>query len=147
VGAPADDTGNREHRSIEFQRKIKHTVYETAVEIHIGTDALVDAALFGDHFRRESLYQRVETVILHPSFFFRQALHKTLQHFRPGVGNRIDRVSHTVDQAAAVERFFVEQLLQIRSHLVLIIPVMYRVLHIVKHTDNFNIRAAVLRSL
>ena len=48
VRRPADYAGDGEQRSVQLQRDTQHIVYESAVKIHVGTYALVDAALLGD---------------------------------------------------------------------------------------------------
>ena len=51
--APACDAGDCENWGIQLYGQVEHAVYKAAVEIDIGADAFVDAALLGDDFRGE----------------------------------------------------------------------------------------------
>ena len=48
VGTPANHTGDRKDRCEELRRQIQHTVYKSAVEVHVGFDTFVDLAFFGN---------------------------------------------------------------------------------------------------
>ena len=52
---PSYDSGNGEDRGIQFQRNLQHAVYETAVEINVGADTLVDPGFLGNDLRCDPL--------------------------------------------------------------------------------------------
>ena len=56
VCAPSCDPRDGEQRSIQFIRKIQHTVNKTAVKIDICADAFIYSALFGNDFFGQLFY-------------------------------------------------------------------------------------------
>ena len=48
VCTPADDPRYGEYSGVEFLRDAEHLIYEAAVEVDIGADALVDLSLLSD---------------------------------------------------------------------------------------------------
>ena len=74
-------------------------------------------------------------------------LHKAAQNRRARVALGIHRMTHTVNQTGMIECILVQEPAEILSDLLLVLPVVHPLLHIVKHLNNLDIRAAVLRPL
>ena len=106
MGAPADDTRHRKDRRIQLERDVQHGIDKAAVKVHVCADAFVDAALFGDDLGRKPSHGGVQVVLVVPVFCGRKLFHKALKDFRTGVGNRVYRMAHAVNQTFSVESIF-----------------------------------------
>ena len=80
------------------------------------------------------------------AFFYSQFAQISFKYLRSRVGDRVNGMSHTIDQSAVIKRFFIQQTQQIRLDLFFILPVLNLFLHLVKHADYFQVCTAVFRS-
>ena len=67
--APSHDSGDCKDGREHFFRNIQHAVYKSAVEVHIGADALVDSAFLGDNLGAQLLNHGIEGKFLHTALF------------------------------------------------------------------------------
>ena len=144
--APSYNTRRRKNRCVQCRRKIEHTVDKSAVKIDVCINTLIHLSLFSDDLRRKVLYFFIKTVFCLMAFFLRKLFHKPFEYIRSRIGDRINGMSHTVDQSFPVERFFIKKRFQICPDLIFVFPVCQNRLHILEHLSHFDVRAAVLRS-
>ena len=147
MGAPAHDARHGEHRGVQLQRDAQHLVDEAAVKVHVGADALEDAALARDDPGRQLLDALVEREVALPALFGGQLLDVALEHALARVGQRIDRVAHAVDEALAVEGLAVYDLFKVGLHLVPVLPVAHVGADVLHHLHDLDVGAAVLGPL
>ena len=147
VRAPTHDTCHGKDRSIKLQGQIQHAVYKAAVEVHIGADALVDLAFLADDLGSQTFYHGVESKFLFPSLLNRMSFYEGFEDIGTGIREGVNRVAHTVDETCVVEGFLMKQSAQIAAYLFLIGPVLYLLLHILKHPHYFYVGAAVAGTL
>ena len=143
---PSNNTCHGKHRCIEFQWKIQHAVYKSTVKINIGADTLINTAFFCNHLWSHPFNHGIQTIIFHTSFFFCEAFYKSLKNFCSRIGNRINCMSHTIDQATSVKCFFMKKVFQICTNFLFIFPVTDFFLHILEHLNNLDIRTAMFRA-
>ena len=77
----------------------------------------------------------------------RQALHIGAEHSLTRVGQRVHRMSHSVDQPLAVKRFPVKYPGEIHAHLFPVSPIRYMGTDIIHHLHDLDVRSAVAGSL
>ena len=144
MGAPADDAGDGKDGGVQLQRDVQHIVDKAGVEVHVGGNALVDVAFFGNDLGRQALDHIIEVKVLFAALGLGQLLHKALEHHRAGVGQRVDRVAHAVDQALVVECLLVQDLAEVVLDLVLVGLVADGLADVVDHLHHLDVGAAVL---
>ena len=146
MGTPANHTGDRKDRCEELRRQIQHTVYKSAVEVHVGTDTFVDLAFFGNDLWCKAFHHRIKLELFFSAFFFGKFLYETLENIGTRIRKRVNSMSHTIDQTGVIESVFVQQGTQIITNFFFVVPVFDGFLHIFKHTDNFDVGTAVFRT-
>ena len=99
-----------------------------------------------DDLRCQTLYHLVKLVVFLSSLFFCKLFYKLLENLGTRVGYGIHRMTHAVNQTSLVKGFFMEQFSEVFGNLLLVLPVLYMFLHIVKHSYNFNVGSAVFRA-
>ena len=144
--APAYNTCNGKHRCIKLQRQIQHAVNKSAVKIHIGTDTLIDLTFLCNNLWCKTLYCSIQLIILHSALFSCKLFYIAFKDFCTWIGNRIDRMSHTIDQSTLIKSLFMKKLLKICTDFLFITVVMYMFTHIVKHFYDFDVGTAVFRA-
>ena len=119
-------------------------VHKPGIKVHIGGNALVNMAFFRNDLGRQPLHGVVEVEILLAALGLGQLLHESLEHHGAGVGQRIHRVTHAVDQPLAVKGLPVHDFAKVGPHLVLVAGVFDIRTDIVHHLHDLDVRAAVL---
>ena len=89
-------------------------------------------------------YHLIEGIFFLKAFFLRQLLYKFLEDVCSWVGHGIDRMPHTIDQSFLVKCFLVQQIAQVLSYGILILPVGKFLLHVLKHLRHLYVGSAVL---
>ena len=143
---PAGNAGNGEDRREQIHRQSQHAVYKAAVEVHIGTNALIDLPVLGDNFLGKAFHGGVQLVLSVAALFIGKLFHKGFQDHGSGVGYGVHRMTHAIDQTAVVEALAAEQPLEIFPQSVLVLPVGAVLLQVFEHLHNLDVRPAVLRS-
>ena len=122
-------------------------VDKAGVEVHIGGHPLVHLPLPGDDLGPQPLHHGVQGILLVAPLFLGELLHEGPQQVGPGVRQGVDGVAHAVDESRPVEGPLVQQVLQVASHLVLVLPVPNGALHVLKHLDDLDVGPPVARAL
>ena len=99
VRTPSGDSRDGENRRVEFDRKSEHAVGESAEEVDIRADSFIDLALGGNDLRGKTFHCRVECEFFFIALFCGETLYESAEDLCTRIGQRIDRVSHTVDQS------------------------------------------------
>ncbi len=99
-----------------------------------------------DEFLRQPLHPVIEGELFLHALLIGQLPRVLFQDPLPRVRQRVDRVTHAIDQAGAVKGFPIQNLLQIRRQFRLIRPVAHMLLEVGKHVLHLQVRAAVLRA-
>src|SRR5699024_3070882 len=107
--APSDNTCRCKDWCIECRRKIQHTVYKAAVEVHIGINTFVDLSLLPDDLRAKALHEFIKCILFFVSFFFGKFLHKYFEDLCSWVGNRVDCMSHSVNQSLFIKGLLIQK--------------------------------------
>ena len=141
MGAPSGHPGHGKEGGIELQGQIQHVVDKTGIKVHIGGYALIHLPLPGDDLGAQPLHQGVQLILLRTALLPGQLLHKGVEQVGTGVGERVDRVTHTVNEASSVK------CLEVMAHLVLVLPVLHLLFHVLKHSNDLDVGAAVLGPL
>ena len=146
MSAPSGHTGNGKEWSEQLLRDTQHGVYETTVEIHVGTHILKQLSML--HYQRtgQPFYHLVEREFLHFALFLCQLTGKFFQNDLTGIRKGIYGMSHTIDQTGTVEGFFIQDLLKISTDFLFVCPVVYISHDILKHFLHFQICATVFRT-
>ena len=147
MGAPSGHPGHGKEGGIELQGQIQHVVDKTGIKVHIGGYALIHLPLPGDDLGAQPLHQGVQLILLRTALLPGQLLHKGVEQVGTGVGERVDRVTHTVNEASSVKCLLVQQGLEVMAHLVLVLPVLHLLFHVLKHSNDLDVGAAVLGPL
>src|SRR5699024_2944662 len=107
--AQSDNTCRRKDWCIECRRKIQHAVYKAAVEVHIGINTFVDLSLLSNDLRAKTLHEFIERILFFVSFFSGQFLDKHLENLCSRVGNRVNCMSHSVNQTLFIEGLLIKK--------------------------------------
>ena len=86
-------------------------VEETAVQVDVGAHALVDGAVFGDELGGLYLDVAVEGQVVLTALFDGQLVDEGAENLLTGVRDGVNRVAHTVDEAAVVKGLLGKDLL------------------------------------
>ena len=145
--APSRDTCDRENRREQLFRDSKHSIYETAVKVYVCADIFEKSSLFHDQSSGKAFYEFIEGKFLHHALLHCEVFGEAFQDDFTWVRKGINGMSHTVDQTAVVEDFFVEDLAEIAFHFFLIGPVFDVCLDILEHVLDFEVCTTMTRSL
>ena len=146
MSAPTGYSCNGEQRCIKLIGNIHHGIRKTAVEVDVGTYALINLSLFGNNLCCGTCHVFVKVVFLVSAFFLRQHFGILLEYCGSRIGNGIYSVSHTVNQAGLIKSLLVEDFCEISLNFVLIIIIFNVFGNILHHALNLNVCTAVLRS-
>ena len=141
---PSDNTCRCKDRCIQFLWQPEHAIYETAVKIYVGIDSFVNFSLLTDYFWCQFFHQCIKSILLLTMLFSCQLCNKCAEDICPWIGNRIDRMSHSINQTFLIECFLIQECFQICLHFISIFPVCKMLLHIFKHLCHFDISASML---
>ena len=101
VRAPARNAGDGKNRRIKFHWQVEHAVDKAAVKINIRADAFIDFAFFSNDLRGKLCNGGIELIFIRAALFLRQPLYKAFKDIGARVGERINSVPHSVNQAGA----------------------------------------------
>ena len=144
MSAPAGYPRHSEDRRVQLLGQAEHLINEARIKVDVGRNALVHLPVLRDDLRGELFDTRVQAVFSGLALFDGQLLDEALEHLRSRVGDRVYRVSDTVDEAAFVISFLVEYLFEISGDLVVVLPVAHVLFDILHHTHDAQVSAAVL---
>ena len=115
VRAPARNAGDGKNRRIKFHWQVEHAVDKAAVKINIRADAFIDFAFFSNDLRGKLCNGGIELIFIRAALFLRQPLYKAFKDIGARVGERINSVPHSVNQAGAVKCLFVQELFEVNG--------------------------------
>ena len=147
VRAPARNTRDREEGSVHLDGDVEHTVNETGIEVHVCTHRLVRALEGIEEIGSDTLDRLKQCEVVGVALLFCEIVGVLLEHLRTGVGERVYRVSHTVDESRAVAKLLLENSCQHLAKLCLVVRVLHIFLDAVEHLLNLDVRTAVERAL
>ena len=110
VCAPSDDPCDREEGSEQLWRDSQHVVDESAVEVNVSADTGERVPPGTDEFRGHLLDVLVELEVLLTVLLDSEPLDQLPEDGCSGIGEGIDRVTHSVDETQLVECILVEDL-------------------------------------
>lgn len=139
VRTPSGDTGNGKDRCEQFHRKAKHGVDKTAVKVHIGTDRFEQLAMLLHEFDGNAFNTVVKFEFFVQAFLVGKCLGIFLQNNASWIGFCIYRMTDAIDEALAVKGFAVQDLGQILSNFIVIIPVGNMFFDIFEHLLNLRL--------
>src|SRR5699024_6954172 len=113
-------------------------------EVNVGRNAFVDMALFGNDLGGQALDRIVEIKVFLAALGFGQLLYEPFEDNGARVGQRVDRVAHTVDQALAVKGLLIHNLGKVGFQFVVVGNILDMGADVVAHLHDFNVGAAVL---
>ena len=145
--APARGAGDGEEGGVHLGGDTQHAVDQAGVEIHVGAHLLVEALVGAEDLGGETLdgFQQIE--IVSKSLLVGLLTGELLEQYGAGVRLGVDRVAHTVDEAAAVACFLIEDLEEEGGQLVVVLGVFNVRLDAVEHLHHLQVCAAVTGAL
>ena len=143
MGAPADDAGDGEEGGVQLHGDAQQIVEEAAVQVDVGAHALVDGAVFGDELGGLYLDVAVEGQVVLTALFDGQLVDEGAENLLTRVRDGVDRMTHTVDEAAVVKGLLGKDLLEVGARLVGVGPVVQMALDILDHLNDLDVCAAV----
>ena len=147
MGAPARSAGDGKERGVHFGGDTQHTVDQTRVQIHVGAHFLVQSLVGAEDVGGQALdgFQQVEVIPV--ALLVGLLSCELLEQHGAGVGLGVDRVTHTVDQTAAVACLLVQDLQEEIRQLVVVLGILDVGLDAVEHLHHLQVGAAVAGSL
>lgn len=144
---PARDAGYGEHGRIERLGQIEHGVDESRIKIDVGADRAGIVVQFGHHLRGQGSDAVIQLEFPFFALFHGQFSRKFFENLAAGVGFCVNGVSHAVNQAALIENFFAQDLIEIILHRIAR-PVLADVcLDVLEHQRHLQVGAAVFGPL
>ena len=140
---PSCDTCNREDRREKLFRNIQHCINKSAVEVNICTNRFQHLSVCHDLFSGDSFYTVIKSKFFIKTLFGSKLLRITLQDFFSWIGNRIDGMSHSIDQSGLIKGFFIKDQAEILTNLIFVSPVFDRLLNIIEHPLCFQVRTTM----
>ena len=147
MGAPAGGAGDGEQGSVHLGGNAQHTVDQTRVQIHVGAHLLIQPLEGAEDLGGEALDGLQQIEIVPVALLVGLLAGELLEQNGAGIRLGIDGVTHTVDEAAAVSRFLVEDLEEEGGQLVVVLGILDVFLDAVEHLHHLEVGAAVTRTL
>ena len=147
MGAPADDPGHGEKRSVDVLGDSDQVIDETRVEIHVGAQGLDMSLHLVDSLLGDLLNPLQKFVLIQASLLGSQLGRHLLQQDGPRVGKGVDRMSYTIDKPLSIKFFPAEDPFQPLCDEILIFPVLDGGFEVIQHLGDLDVGTSVLRAL
>ena len=147
VCAPARGAGDGEEGRVHLGGDTQHAVDQAGVEIHVGAHLLIQALVGAEDLGGKALdgFQQIEIVA--KSLLVSLLAGKLLEKHGAGIGHRVNRVAHAINEAAAVACLLVEDLEEEGGQLVVVLGVLHACLDAVEHLHHLQVGTTVAGTL
>ena len=133
MSRPTGHTSTGEQRSEQILRNAQHGVHEAGIHVHVRAHILPCALLVEDNLGRQALDLLKQAELGLEFSAHSQLLGEALANNGTRIGQRVNCMTHAVDQAALVISLFVHDLRKICRNLVIVFPIDDVVLDLLLH--------------
>ena len=145
--APARDAGHGKQRRVEIARDPQALIHQAGIEVDIGGDHLGISLHTGKDLRSQPFHALKKVKLPQHPALARDLSRLLLENHRARVGNGVNGMTHSIDQAGMIAHFFAYNSSKVILHLRVALPILHILHQVAHHHHDAMIGAAVTRPL